>query len=146
MKYSNLIQDVKDLGYNAVDTELFVRIETTKGDRLLLIDKVEECGVDSVYENFGLIPVKDRGKLFDLACELARTPLEEREEQYHLRLPFISNHRAYLNERCDKLLSMGDKLNRNGYKTIFTKAEIATLKEKHNLDNFIIEEVREDEI
>lgn len=147
MKYSTFIQKVRNLGYITVDTGLFLSVSTAKEGRLIIIDKSEVCGIDSVYESFNSIPDTHKEQLLSLACELAITPPEEREdeEMYRLRLPFVLESRSYLNLCDDGSYFISGKHDSAGSRTMFSESEIVTLKEKYNLDGFIMEGVLEDE-
>ena len=85
--------------------------------------------------------------LFDLVVECAKTPIEERKEEekkYYVKLSWLGEDSQYLNFNKSTgtyftVMKDGDKI----FKNKFTMEEIEKLKEKYNLDNFVIVGVEE---
>ena len=147
MKYSKFTQNIKGLGYRTVDKGDSLYIATVGDSRLIAIDKTKVCSVDSTYGLFdSTLPNGDKEKLLTLAVELAITPLKDREDEkrYRLRLPFAIESDSYLNV-CDEGFFVSSKDGTFGDKTVFTESEVSELKQNHNLDSFVMEEVKEDE-
>ena len=74
--------------------------------------------------------------LTEKVIELAKTPLDEREEKYYLKHKFINNHNGldYINLSMDEKVILNNHLEDEGFKTKFTKAEIEEFKEKFDTD------------
>ena len=153
MKYSEFIREVEKMGLNTTTVNGCVEVLNKYGEMLLYVDMDYDFSISTEYTSFDELDFDEldkeiKKKLFNLAVELASTPLDEREDEkrYRLRLPFITDHRAYLNGFRNGFF-VGNKSNVNKHKTkiIFTESEIEELKRKHNLDSFVLEEVKEDE-
>jgi len=144
MRYSEFMMRIERQGLQSVDLGDYIEIRNNNDDILFCVGKTSPYVIDVDYDMFREQDLYFKKILFNLAVELASTPLDEREDEkrYRLRLPFITDHRAYLKEFRNGFF-IGSKSNVN--KHIFTESEIAELKAKHNLDSFIMEEVKEDE-
>jgi len=143
MKYSKFIELVKDLGFDVHDYGYLLAVEGSNGDNVLLIDKKVECVMNNHLAEFKRLPDDKRVTLFNLGLQLAKTPLNKREDEamYRLRVPFVLEGQSYLNLRDDGTYFISDKCDWVGSRATFTESEIIALKEKHNLDSFVMEGV-----
>ena len=147
MKYSKFIEILENKGYKVDNFKDVIGIKDEDGYPLCTIEKAMEGRIDVGYSKFHRLYPKEKFELFILIGKLLDTPLDEREDEkrYRLRLPFIESY-GYLNlDKIDGIYELSDEEQVNDYQTIFTESEIAELKEKYNLDSFVLEEVKEDE-
>lgn len=96
---------------------------------LLLIDAERTCSVDSIYPTFEIYEHKQ--ELFELATELAATPLEERveEQRWHMKSKWLIDE-VYLFNKCagsDETPMLRHVSMKNA--TAFTRSEIETLRD-----------------
>ena len=136
MKYSEFKQVVEELGYTFFENKYEVRILDKGACKLIIIDKTDTHVIDPNNVSYITLSHKDKTELLDLACELAKTPLAEREEEkrYYLRLdvPAMSSKQAwsvyYLNKHKEaKMYRLGSDAASISWQTIFTEAEIAEM-------------------
>lgn len=147
MKYSEFKQLVKDEGFKTKETQEFLYILNEEELPVTTIGLTERYTLDNSFDGFGCLGVYDKKRLFNLAVELASTPLDEREDEkrYRLRLPFIKSY-GYLNlDKINGVYELSGEKQVNNYQTIFTESEVEELKQNYNLDSFVMEEVKEDE-
>ena len=146
MKYSEFERDIEAMGYSiSIDLDnLYVK--GRERACLISVGTHNAYIINSDYDHFRHLEDSKKEKLLGLVWQLASTPLEERNEEkrYRLRLPFLADHQAYLNEFRNGFF-MGDKHQTHKHKTIFTEREVKELKAKHDLDGFVMEEVKDDE-
>ena len=140
MKYSEFKAEVEKLGFVVEDEGVPIYVDKSKdGETLVSIGKHKRFWLDPGWSGFNNLTEDQQLKLYDLAYQLAKTPLAEREEEkrYRLRLdlPLVklpyylyrnvhtgvtgitilenSDHADYQMEfTSDELLG----LNRNGFK------------------------------
>lgn len=150
MKYSEFKRDIEAMGYSIFNGsgtgDLYVR--KGKYRYLISVGIRSTYVIDSKFESFRDLEYLEKERLLALAWRLASTPLDEREDEkrYRLKLPFVRSDYGYLNQvRYEKQLTINNKFESNAYKAIFTESEIKELKQKNNLDSFVMEEVLEDE-
>lgn len=136
MKYSEFKQVVEKLGYTFFENKYEVRILDNGACKLIIIDKTDTHVIDPNNVSYITLSHKDKTELLDLACELAKTPLAEREEEkrYWLRLdvPAMSSKQAwsvyYLNKHKEaKMYRLGSDAASISWQTIFTESEIAQM-------------------
>ena len=134
MKYSEFKAEVEKLGYTFFENKYEVRILDKGACKLIIIDKTDTHVIDPNNVSYITLSHKDKTELLDLACELAKTPLAEREEEkrYRLRLsaPIVaSDEYIYLTHIFKKNhYQLGSVLiNDSKWKTIFTESEIAEM-------------------
>ena len=134
MKYSEFKQVVEELGYTFFENKYEVRILDKGACKLIIIDKTDTHVNDPNNVSYITLSHKDKTELLDLACELAKTPLAEREEEkrYYLRnvSPLLrGSGRGYLAKNKDTLeyYALSLKCSEEFYQTIFTESEIAEM-------------------
>ena len=138
MKYSEFEREVEKLGFthNTRCAEIVVKVH---GRTVMGVSTNREYIVDSEWDEFQRLHKKTQGELFDLAYQLAKTPLAEREEEKLYRLQKIpvplldkEGEKKWLWKYTGTVLSnvfgvdtirVGSKL----YQTIFTESEIAEM-------------------
>ena len=138
MKYSEFEREVEKLGitHNTRCAEIVVKVH---GRTVMGVSTNREYIVDSEWDEFQSLHKKTQGELFDLAYQLAKTPLAEREEEkrYWLQkipVPLLDKEgeKKWLWKYTGTALSnvFGTdtiKVDSKLYKTIFTESEIAEM-------------------
>ena len=135
MKYSEFEREVEKLGFthNTRCVEIVVKVH---GRTVMGVSTNREYIVDSEWDEFQSLHKKTQGELFDLAYQLAKTPLAEREEEkrYWLRkipVPLLKeSDDLWYYEPINKLFKPGvdrDRTDNEKYKSIFTESEIAEM-------------------
>ena len=139
MKYSEFKAEVEKLGYTYFENKYEVRILDNGACKLIIIDKTDTHVIDPNNVSYITLSHKDKTELLDLACELAKTPLAEREEEKRYWLQKIPV--PLLDKGTEKkwlwkytgtknFNSFGTDMTRRNsgiYKTIFTESEIAEM-------------------
>ena len=138
MKYSEFEREVEKLGFTHSTrcAEIVVKVH---GRTVMGVSTNREYIVDSEWDDFQSLHKKTQGELFDLAYQLAKTPLVEREEEKLYRLQKIpvplldkEGEKKWFWKYTGTVLSnvfgvdtirVGSKL----YQTIFTESEIAEM-------------------
>ena len=138
MKYAEFKTEVEKLGFthNTRCAEIVVKVH---GRTVMGVSTNLEYIVDSEWDEFQNIHKTTQGKLFDLAYQLAKTPLVEREEEkkYWLQkitVPLLDKEgekkwlwkytgTARSNVFGADIIKVDSKL----YQTIFTESEIAEM-------------------
>ena len=89
MKYSEFEREVEKLGFTHSTrcVEIVVKVH---GRTVMGVSTNREYIVDSEWDEFQSLHKKTQGELFDLAYQLAKTPLAEREEEKRYRVKFPS--------------------------------------------------------
>ena len=92
MKYSEFEREVEKLGFTHSTrcAEIVVKVH---GRTVMGVSTNREYIVDSEWDEFQSLHKKTQGELFDLAYQLAKTPLAEREEEKKYRVKFPSTTR-----------------------------------------------------
>ena len=95
MKYSEFEREVEKLGitHNTRCAEIVVKVH---GRTVMGVSTNREYIVDSEWDEFQSLHKKTQGELFDLAYQLAKTPLAEREEEKLYRVKFPNIKRSGL--------------------------------------------------
>ena len=132
MKYSEFEREVEKLGCEVYDRgyDLSVKRNT---HIILIVNKNREFEFDNEWHKWsGIGEIKC--PLFDLAYQLAKTPIVEREEEkkYHLKLelpiPLEDSSMHWLNQKVGaSKYHFGSQENIRDYKTIFTESEVAQM-------------------
>ena len=141
MKYSEFKREVEKLGCEVYDRgcDLFVKRNT---HTILTVNKNREFEFDNEWNKWsGIGEIKS--PLFDLAYQLAKTPLAEREEEklYNVIFPTIQRDGNFIymakdNSNGDPLgidWSSSDYMKRNPNSFAFTEQEIKNIDERYFL-------------
>ena len=140
MKYSEFEREVEKLGltHSTRCAEIVVKVH---GRTVMGVSTNREYIVDSEWDEFQSLHKKTQGELFDLAYQLAKTPLAEREEEklYNVIFPTIKRDGNFIYMAKDN--SNGDPLGidwsdstymkRNPTKFAFTEQEIKDIDERY---------------
>ena len=140
MKYSEFEREVEKLGFTHSSrcAEIVVKVH---GRTVMGVSTNREYIVDSEWDDFQRLHKKTQGELFDLAYQLAKTPLAEREEEklYNVIFPTIKRDGNFIYMAKDN--SNGDPLGidwsdsiymkRNPTKFAFTEQEIKDIDERY---------------
>ena len=135
MKYSEFEREVEKLGltHSTRCAEIVVKVH---GRTVMVVSTNREYIVDSEWDEFQSLHKKTQGELFDLAYQLAKTPLAEREEEkrYWLRFTtptllknFIPDGYLNIHRESNELSLSSDRKDTEYFKTIFTESEIAEM-------------------
>ena len=137
MKYSEFRQRVIDIGFTVEDKAREVLVVDDGGDIVMSISTDDLFMLDCDWSAFARLNRDVQEQLFDLAYQLAKTPLAEREEEkrYYLRYDVPPLLRAvhakprYLYRRIyDGYIDTSfSQTNDSTFKTIFTESEIAKM-------------------
>ena len=142
MKYSEFEREVEKLGFTHSTrwVEIVVKVH---GRTVMGVSTNLEYIVDSEWDEFQSLHKKTQGELFDLAYQLAKTPLAEREEEklYNVIFPTIQRDGNFIYMAKDN--SNGDPLGidwsdsiymkRNPTNFAFTEQEIKDIDERYFL-------------
>ena len=140
MKYSEFEREVEKLGltHSTRCAEIVVKAH---GRTVMGVSTNLEYIVDSEWDEFQSLHKKTQGELFDLAYQLAKTPLAEREEEklYNVIFPTIQRDGNFIYMAKDN--SNGDPLGidwsdsiymkRNPTTFAFTEQEIKDIDERY---------------
>ena len=135
MKYSEFKTEVEKMGFVVEDEGVPIYVDKSKdGETLVSIGKHKRFWLDPGWSGFNNLTEDQQLKLYDLAYQLAKTPLAEREEEkrYRLRLvaPILGDPRYLHYGGYSKTFSVACVLPSNiedTFKTIFTESEIAEM-------------------
>ena len=138
MKYSKFKTEVEKMGFVVEDEGFPIYVDKSKdGETLVSIGKHKRFWLDPGWSGFNNLTEDQQLKLYDLAYQLAKTPLAEREEEkrYYLRYDVPPLLRAvhakprYLYRRIyDGYIDTSfSQTNDSTFKTIFTESEIAEM-------------------
>ena len=136
MKYSEFKAEVEKMGYTFFENKYEVRILDNGACKLIIIDKTDTHVIDPNNVSYITLSHKDKTELLDLACELAKTPLAEREEEKRYWLQKIPV--PLLDKECEKKWLWRQRgtdivgvdtirVDHEKYQTIFTESEIAEM-------------------
>ncbi len=140
MKYSEFKTEVEKLGFthSIRYADIVVKVH---GRTVMGVSTNREYIVDSEWDYSQNLHKKIQGELFDLAYQLAKTPLAEREEEklYNIIFPTIQRDGNFIYMAKDN--SNGDPLSvdwsdsiymkRNPTKFAFTEQEIKAIDERY---------------
>ena len=138
MKYSEFEREVEKMGLDVDANERIVFVRRKSGSNVIAVYKSMENHVDCGWSSYiDTMTDEQRGDLFDLAYQLAKTPLAEREEEKRCYLRYdvppllraVHAKPRYLYRRIydgytDTSFSQTNDLT---FKTIFTESEIAEM-------------------
>ena len=134
MKYSEFKTEVEKMGFVVEDEGVPIYVDKSKdGETLVLIGKHKRFWLDPGWSGFNNLTEDQQLKLYDLAYELAKTPLAEREEEkrYYLRLATkidVYEDRRYLNmDIPNEKYTLSENKDDAYYKAIFTESEISKM-------------------
>ena len=134
MKYSEFKAEVEKLGYVVDDSSTPIYVDTIEdGETLMSIGKHKRFWLDPWWSGFIHLNEDQKLKLYDVAYQLAKTPLAEREEEkrYYLRLVTkidVYEDRRYLNmDIPNEKYTLSENKDDAYYKAIFTESEIAEM-------------------
>ena len=140
MKYSEFKAEVEKLGFVVEDDGTPIYVDKSKdGETLVSIGKHKRFWLDPGWSGFNNLTEDQKLKLYDLAYQLAKTPLAEREEEKRYWLQKIPV--PLLDKKGEKkwlwkytgtapFNTFGVdtiKIDSELYKTIFTESEIAEM-------------------
>ena len=140
MKYSEFEREVEKFGFthSIRCVEIVVKVH---GRTVMGVSTNREYIVDSEWDEFLSLHKKTQGELFDLAYQLAKTPLAEREEEklYNVIFPTIQRDGNFIymaknNSNGDPLgVDWSDSIymKRNPTKFAFTEQEIKDIDERY---------------
>ena len=140
MKYSEFKREVEKLGFthNTRCAEIVVKVH---GRTVMGVSTNREYIVDSEWDEFQSLHKKIQGELFDLAYQLAKTPLAEREEEklYNVIFPTIQRDGNFIYMAKDNSngvplgIDWSDYIymKRNPTKFAFTEQEIKDIDERY---------------
>ena len=133
MKYSEFKREVEKLGFTHSKRceQVVVKVD---GQTVMDISTGRKYIVDNEWNKYQQLNETTQGELFDLAYQLAKTPLAEREEEkkYYLKLelpiPLEDSPMRWLNQKVGaSKYHFGSQENIRDYKTIFTESEVAQM-------------------
>ena len=137
MKYTEFKAEVENMGFVVIDSGAPIYVRKDKdGETIMSIYVHSRFRLDPGWRGFSKLTEDQQLKVYDLACQLAKTPLAEREEEkrYWLRLdvPAMSSKQAwsvyYLNKHKEaKMYRLGSDAASISWQTIFTESEIAEM-------------------
>ena len=140
MKYSEFEREVKREGFD-VDRKSGTVYVDSKTDTVMSISTDELLMFDCDWSAFVHLNVDVKEQLFELAYQLAKTPLTEREDEkkYNVILPNILRDRQPIllfksfddHESCGIDWSRKDWLDDNMDRHIFTEQEIKDIDERY---------------
>ena len=137
MKYSEFKTEVEKMGFVVEDEGVPIYVDKSKdGETLVSIGKHKQFWLDPGWSGFNNLTEDQKLKLYDLAYQLAKTPLAEREEEKRYWLQRIEppilgeqDPRYLFYTRVGGHYDIGTTKSewRNVIKTIFTESEIAEM-------------------
>lgn len=140
MKYSEFKTEVEKLGFVVKDDGAPIYVDKSKGgETLVSIGKYKRFWLDTGWSGFNNLTEDQKLKLYELAYQLAKTPLAEREEEkrYWLRkipVPLLDKEGEkkwlwkYMGTVPSNVFGADTtKIDTELYKTIFTESEIAEM-------------------
>ena len=135
MKYSEFKNNVKLIGFETKESNRDIYVERIR-ETVISVSKEFRFGVDTGWTGFSKEQENVLLELYANACELAKTPLEEREEEKRYWLQRIEppilgeqDPRYLFYTRVGGYYDIGTTKSewRNVIKTIFTESEIAEM-------------------
>ena len=137
MRTNEFIKKVKGLGFDVLSHYDCIDIGTDVHETIASVSVDEILSVDTDWSGWHDLSKIQKGRLFDLLVEYAKTQIEERKEpkKYYLRHRWISGGfpNYYLNIYIDNNKSfIHDKTETSISKAQFTREEIDEIKEKYN--------------
>ena len=140
MKYSEFKAEVEKMGFVVEDDGTPIYVDKSKdGETLVSIGKHKQFWLDPGWSGFNNLTEDQKLKLYDLAYQLAKTPLAEREEEkrYWLQkipVPLLDKEGEkkwlwkYTGTAHSNVFGVDTtKIDSELYKTIFTESEISKM-------------------
>ena len=139
MKYSEFKTEVEKMGFVVEDEGVPIYVDKSKdGETLVSIGKHKRFWLDPGWSGFNNLTEDQQLKLYDLAYQLAKTPLAEREEEkrYYLKynVPSLIVWGCSKNPRWLHVVRNSgysficeDRTDHENVQTIFTKSEISQM-------------------
>ena len=133
MKYSEFEDVMNHYGYITENKTYDLYVRKVQGNRIVCIDKEDSHAICTDYVEFLELPQDEKNFLLDIFLDLAKTPLEEREEEkrYYLRLATkidVYEDRRYLNmDIPNEKYTLSENKDDAYYKAIFTESEISKM-------------------
>ena len=91
MKYSEFKREVEKMGFVVEDDGTPIYVDKSKdGETLVSIGKHKQFWLDPGWSGFNNLTDDQKLKLYDLAYQLAKTPLADREEEKRYRLKLVN--------------------------------------------------------
>ena len=140
MKYSEFKREVEKLGFTHSKRceQVVVKVD---GQTVMDISTGRKYIVDNEWNKYQQLNETTQGKLFDLAYQLAKTPLAEREEEkkYHVKFPNVTRggNSIYLEKKQSSEDNVGvdwsheDFIFEEPHSYIFTEQEIKDIDERY---------------
>ena len=143
MKYSEFKNNVKLIGFETKESNRDIYVERIH-ETVISVSKEFRFGVDTGWTGFSKEQENVLLALYTHACELAKSPLAEREEEkrYWLRLDvplLIEKNKKYYCHHEEYGPGVTPKTDTSEWKTIFTESEISQM----DITGFQKEEVTE---
>ena len=143
MKYSEFKTEVEKMGFVVEDDGTPIYVDKSKdGETLVSIGKHKRFWLDPGWSGFNNLTEDQKLKLYDLAYQLAKTPLAEREEEklYRVKFPTITRNgnAIYLQKDTGKKDPLGVDWSTEDFifdekptDYIFTEQEIKDIDERY---------------
>ena len=97
MKYSEFKTEVEKLGFAVDDSNTSIYVDKNEGgETLMSIGRHERFWLDPGWSGFNNLTEDQKLELYDLAYQLSKTPLVEREEEKKYRVKFPNIKRSGL--------------------------------------------------
>ena len=140
MKYSEFEREVEKLGFTHSKRceQVAVKVD---GQTVMGISTGRKYIVDNEWNKYQQLNETTQGKLFDLAYQLAKTPLAEREEEklYQVKFPNVtrSGNSIYLEKKQSSKDNVGvdwsheDFIFEKPHSYTFTEQEIKDIDERY---------------
>jgi hypothetical protein len=145
MKYSEFKGIVSDMNYDIRETGSDIQVRTEQPSvPVALVSKTSRFMLSTFNAYFEELKEAEKEDLFYLVTELAKTPLEEREEEKRYRLKFENNLKeiyVLFDESKSEwdYYDNGKFIGNKNRKSIFTESELEHIDET----GFVREEVTE---
>ena len=134
MKYSEFKREVEKLGFVVIDSGAPIYVDKDKaGETLMSIDVHRRFRLDPDWRGFNKLTEDQQLKVYDLAYQLAKTPLAEREEEKRYYLQLTANLSFYMDETylnynpIKAKYFVSNKFEKDSSTAIFTESEIADM-------------------
>ena len=140
MKYSEFKNNVKLIGFETKESNRDIYVERIR-ETVISVSKEFRFGVDTGWTGFSKEQENVLLALYAHACELAKTPLAEREEEkkYRVKFPNVtrSGNSIYLEKKQNSEDNVGvdwsheDFIFEEPHSYIFTEQEIKDIDERY---------------
>lgn len=121
-------KEINSLGYE-IESSGYNIIVCVDGDGVVFVSKTHRFEIDTFNYEFSCLSDSEKDKLMDIVLRYARTPVAKREKRYKIKSN-LKNYSNYINyDIKDKKCFLGDGLDTEDFKTIFTELEVDSMKE-----------------